>query len=55
MLTNLEYAILSQSGAVPRPAGVDVSVVMLDPTNTFGFDGSGLQPFDQGVFYSLVV
>jgi len=55
MLTNLEYAILSQSGAVPRPAGVDVSVVMLDPTNTFGFDGSGLQPFDQGVFYSPVV
>lgn len=55
VLTNLEYAMFAQSGAVPRPAGVDVSIVMLAPTETFGFDGSGLQPFDQGVLYSPTI
>lgn len=33
----------------PRPAGVGYQVRII-PTNVFGFNGSGLQPFNQGVF-----
>lgn len=31
------------------PAGVDYDVYQLDP-KTFGFDGSGLEPFNNGIF-----
>lgn len=53
-LTPVEYAILTQTGIPPHPAGVMVSIVQVDlsTTGVFGFDGSGLQPFNQGTFYS---
>lgn len=51
-LTPIEYALLTQSGVMPRPAGVQFSILQFDPESTFGFNGSDLQPFDQGVFYT---
>jgi len=50
-ITQADYAILTQSGALPHPAGVSVSVVVLG--DNFGFEemGAGAQPFDQGTFY----
>lgn len=51
-LTNVEYAILTQSGALPHPAGVFYSVVVI-PTGLFGFQGyTGALPFNFGVFNS---
>jgi hypothetical protein len=53
-LTAAEYAILTQSGALPHPAGVAYNVIVV-PTEagTFGFveQGPPAQPFDQGTFY----
>ncbi len=51
-LTPIEYALLTQSGVMPRPAGVELTILQLDPDGTFGFAGSGLQPFDAGAFYT---
>lgn len=51
-LTPVEYAILNQAGVPPRPAGVQVFIFQLDLATTFGFAGSGLQPFGQGVLYN---
>lgn len=51
-LTPVEYAILTQTGVPPHPAGVQVSILQIDLANTFGFDGSGLLPFNQAPFYS---
>jgi len=45
-----EWAIITQSGAFPRPAGVQLYALQADVNNTFGFAGSGLQPFGQGTF-----
>lgn len=52
-LTAVEYAILSQSGAMPHPAGVFFSVVQI-PSGLFGFQGQGasVRPFNFGVFNS---
>lgn len=47
-----EVAIVTSSGALPHGAGVSVSVLQVDIPNTFGFSGSGLQPFGQGSFYN---
>lgn len=33
-----------------RPAGVKTNIVPIPPESTFGFAGSGLQPWNQGVF-----
>lgn len=49
ILSSQEYAILTTSGAIPKPAGVEMTVLQIDPETTFGFNGSGLQPFGQGV------
>lgn len=49
-LTPVEYAILTQAGVPPRPAGVLVNIYQINLATTFGFDGSGLQPFNQGTF-----
>lgn len=52
-LSDVELAIMLNSGAVPRSAGVLVSVMQVDPSTTFGFaEATGSQPFDQGVFFS---
>lgn len=51
-LTTVEYAILTQSGVLPHPAGVFYSVVVI-PGGLFGFQGyTGALPFNFGVFNS---
>lgn len=53
-LTPTEYAILTQSGALPHPAGVSYSVVVIGgDAETFGFAEAGASafPFDSGAFY----
>jgi hypothetical protein len=52
-ITSAEYAILTQSGALPHPAGVRFNVVVI-PAGVFGFEemGAGAEPFDQGTFYT---
>lgn len=52
VLSDVELAIMINSGAVPRSAGVLVSVMQLDPSTTFGFAEAGLQPFEQGIFFT---
>lgn len=49
-LTYYEQALLAKEGLMPRPAGVGYEIYKLDTANSFGFDGSGLQPFGQGTF-----
>lgn len=54
-LTALEYAVLTQSGVMPKPAGVEISVLQINADDTFGFDeAESFQPFDQGVFLSIL-
>lgn len=50
-LTTVEYAILTQSGALPHPAGVFYSVLVIRQ-GLFGFQGQGasVRPFNFGVF-----
>lgn len=51
-LSVVEYAILTQSGALPHPAGVFYSV-LVNPPGLFGFNGQpSARPFNQGVFKS---
>lgn len=52
-LTVAEYAILTQSGALPHPAGVQFNVVFVPGDGTFGFQEAGppAEPFDYGTFY----
>lgn len=52
-LTSVESAILTQSGALPHPAGVLYSVVVIR-SGLFGFQGQGInvRPFNIGVFNS---
>jgi hypothetical protein len=53
-LTPVEFAILTESGALPHPAGVNYTVVVIPSAESFGFNeqGTGVQPFDQGTFYN---
>lgn len=43
-------AILKQYGLLNIGCGVDIECYIIDRSETFGFDGSKLQPFDQGIF-----
>jgi hypothetical protein len=45
-----EYAIVAISGVIPHPAGVLVTIEQI-ASDTFGFEGSGLQTFDHGTFF----
>jgi hypothetical protein len=53
VLTVTEFAILAQSGVLPRPAGVKTSIVVIPPAAFFGFAESGddALAFGQGPFY----
>ena len=51
ILTELEKSIFTYVGDFNRGAGVRFSLSEYDYDEIFGFYGSGLQPFDQGVFY----
>ena len=55
-LTSYEIEIFKNYGLLNRGAGVGWEYYQIDPDHTFGFDGSGLQPFNQGVFdpYGIV-
>ena len=49
--TDLQVVILSRYGLLSRGAGVGYNIVIQNPdTPMFGFFGSKLMPFDQGVF-----
>lgn len=51
-LEPFEIAILTQSGAIPKPAAVLANVLQTD-TLTFGFkQQTGAQPFNQGIFFN---
>lgn len=56
-LQPFELAVLTQSGAVPRPAGVAATIVQFDAEHTFGFSEMGgvIAPFDQGVFFNPAI
>lgn len=47
-----ELAILTQSGAIPKPAAVLASVLQVDLSSTFGFLEGLMQPFGSGVFFT---
>jgi hypothetical protein len=49
-LTPSERAIVFNSGAIARPAGVKANALIV-PGPIFGFAESGLQPFDNGAFF----
>ena len=49
-VTAYEQSLLSSYGLLDRPAGVGLTWFQINPDATFGFSGSGLQPFDIGVF-----
>ena len=51
-LSTIERAILQNSGVLPHPAGVAVSIVVII-TGQFGFEEQGInvKPFDFGTFY----
>lgn len=45
-----ELSFFRNYGGLVRSAGVGMEWYQIEPACTFGFDGSGLQPFGQGVF-----
>ncbi|CUJ80799.1 DUF2612 domain-containing protein [Achromobacter sp. 2789STDY5608628] len=47
-----EIAILTQSGAIPKPAAVLANVLQVDRSTTFGFNEGLMQPFGSGVFFT---
>lgn len=49
LLTSYEIAILTQSGAMPRPAGVSATLINVDST-PFGFSEGAGAPFGQAPF-----
>lgn len=50
-ISDLQARILSQYGLLNRPAGVMTNLLVIYPDESMlGFDGSGLLPFNQGVF-----
>lgn len=56
-LQPVEVSILNTYGALNKGAGVQWIYLSVNPNETFGFDDSGFQPFDQGVFipYPIVI
>jgi hypothetical protein len=49
-----QAAILRTYGVPNRPAGVRARISIIDPSKGYlGFYGSGLHPFDQGIFYEF--
>lgn len=55
VLTMSQEYILRNYGLLMRGAGVGYNIIIQNPnTPTFGFDKSGLMPFDQGVFNPVI-
>jgi hypothetical protein len=52
VLTDVDIAIISNSGLMPRPAGVMATAIMA-PTPMFGFaEAEDAYPFDDGTFFN---
>ena len=51
-LTNFERLIVYTLKMLPQPCGVGISYKEIDVDQTFGFNGSDLSNFNNGVFYS---
>lgn len=52
-LSPYQHHLVYNTDILPRPCGVEISIIINADTNgIFGFDGTGLQPFGQGVFYN---
>lgn len=51
-LQPFEIAIITQSGALPRPTGVLATMVQIPQGSTFGFRQGGGAPFGQGTFFN---
>lgn len=52
-LSPYQRHLVYNTDLLPRPCGVLISIIInADTSGIFGFDGSGLQPFGQGVFYN---
>jgi hypothetical protein len=47
-----ELVIMTNSGVFPHPAAVLINVINVRTQATFGFEGSGLQPFGSGAFFT---
>lgn len=45
--------LLSNGYIIPKPAGLGLTIRKVDPDDLFGFFGSGLNGFDQGVFWNV--
>jgi hypothetical protein len=56
-LQPVEIGILNSYGALNKGAGVQWVYLSVNPDEVFGFDNSGFQPFDCGVFtpYDVVI
>lgn len=52
LLTPVQRAIVTSSGALPHPTGVGVYIVVVDGANQFAFNGGTGQPFNEGTFNS---
>ena len=50
-LTDEEIYLFSEKDILPRQAGVGVEIHVIDTDTTFGFYGTELQPWSQGVLY----
>lgn len=48
--TDTDIAVFRVAGTYNRGGGVGWGVYAVDPDQVFGFDGSGMQPFNQGIF-----
>ncbi len=51
LLEPYEQAMLTQSGAVPRPAGVSSDILQVDVAATLGFSEASAAPFGSGVLF----
>ena len=49
-LSAYQRALLREYGVLNVGAGVGMEYYQIEPQNTFGFNGSDLQPFSQGIF-----
>ena len=50
-LSPFERYLVYNTDILPRPCGVQTEVLDAIPPETFGFTGTGFQPFNQGTFY----
>jgi hypothetical protein len=49
-LTAIQKSIFYAVGTLARGAGVGWELYAVDPATVFGFDGSGMEPFNQAPF-----